>query len=222
MDKKQQINDSDIDYLVSYLLTVPFDTNITPEEFGYSNPVLICMDAVLSINRRYYSFVVPRINHFSETYPWVQTLLELKNLIQKVGYEGFSAVWKYNHLNRVKILETLATKFIVYGQEIGEIDNLIAMKNWAQKSSVLEYKTFQVNGIGLATFQYLRMMLGVSTVKPDVHIKKAVSLALNKRVSDLEAIWLVEQASITMGLTPTMVDHNLWRSFASDKHLMPK
>ena len=66
------------------------------------------------------------------------------------------------------------------------------------------------------------MLFGVSTVKPDVHIKKAVSLALNKQVSDLEAIWLVEQASIAMGLTPIMVDHNLWRSFASDKHLMPK
>ena len=63
MNQKQKINDSDIDCLVSYLLTVPFDTNITPEEFGYSNPVLICMDAVLSINRKYYSFVVPRINH---------------------------------------------------------------------------------------------------------------------------------------------------------------
>ena len=123
---------------------------------------------------------------------------------------------------RVKTLENLVNRYMAYANEINEANDLVAMKDWAQKSSVMDYEKFGVNGIGLATFQYLRMMLGVSTVKPDVHIKRAVSSALSRRVADLEAIWLVEKASEEMGLPATLVDHNLWRNFASDAHLTPR
>lgn len=215
--KRQKIpSDADIRKVIDYIARIPLNHQIRPEEFGYSNPVLICLDAVLSINRRYYSFVVPRIKHFQKTYPNICTLQQISTLIQDLGYEGFCVVWKYKHIARVRTLDHLVTKFINYAKEIGETDDLTAMKIWARESSVTDYKNFGVPGIGLATFQYLRMMLGVSTVKPDVHIKRAVSDALKRPVSDIEAIILIEKASEAMGLPATLVDHNLWRHFAFD------
>jgi len=194
---------------------------VTPEEFGYSNPVLICLDAVLSINRRYYSFVVPRIRYFEESYPQIQTLGQISDLIADLGYEGFHVVWRYRHVERARTLDSLVNRFVLYRFHLGETDDLRAMKHWARTSSVVSHGSLGVPGIGLATFQYLRMMLGVSTVKPDVHIKRAVSAALGRRVTDLEAISLVERASDVLGLPATLVDHNLWRRTASDSDLAP-
>lgn len=216
MTKRGFPSEIDIRRVVRYLSTIPLDYQMLPDEFGYSSPVLICLDAVLSINRKYYSFVVPRIKYFEENYPHICTLEQLASLIHELGYEGFHVVWRYKHIARVRTLDSLVTKYMNYAKEIGEKDDLVAMRIWAQKSSVVDYKNFGVYGIGLATFQYLRMMLGVSTVKPDVHIKRAVRYALQRPVSDLEAICLIEKASEAMGLPTTLVDHNLWRHFASD------
>jgi len=206
----------EIKRLVKYLSEIPFDYNVKPEEFGYTNPVLICLDAVLSINRKYYNFVVPRLKYFQANYPEVHTLRQISTLIKELGYEGFYVVWNYKHVARVKTLEELIDKFINYVSKIQQSDDLIAMKMWAEKSSVKDYAKFGVRGIGLATYQYIRMMLGVSTVKPDVHIKRAVSQALGRNVADYEAIMLIERASAVMNLPTTCVDHNLWRHFAAD------
>jgi hypothetical protein len=215
MFRSRLTDNSDVNDLVKYISKIPVANELKPEEFGYPNPVHNCLDAVLSINRRYNEFVLPRIKHFQTHYPQIKTLKQLRSLIQEKGYEGFNRVWQYNHLDRVKMLDDLAKKFISYAEEIHESDDLAAMKNWANKVSPKDYDKFGVHGIGLATFQYLRMLSGVSTVKPDVHIKKAVGYALGRQVSDMEAIWLVEQASKEMGLPATTVDHNLWQYYSS-------
>jgi hypothetical protein len=201
--------------MVSYLEHVPLQ-DFQPAEYGYENPIHICLDAVLSINRRYFRFVVPRIKYFQENYPDITTLAQLKNLIQKVGYNGFATVWNYKHPSRVETLESLVSKYIEYNIALNFSDDLAGMRHWANHTNVSAYMQFGVKGIGLATFQYLRMLLGVPTVKPDVHIKRAVSEALRRKVTDLEAIWIVEQASKEIGLSATIVDHSLWRVFASD------
>ena len=201
---------------MEYLRQIPITYDVQPEEFGYGNPVLVCMDAVLSINRRYDSFVVPRLNYFKEKYPDMTDLVRLKRLVQEVGYDGFCIVWNYRHPTRVILLERLAARYIKHNLEYGFADELQGMRHWARSVSVIDYKQFGVEGIGLATFQYLRMMLGVSTVKPDVHIKRAMEAALGRRTNEIESISLLEEASKALGLPATTVDHNLWK-MASDK-----
>jgi hypothetical protein len=201
--------------MVGYLAHIPL-LDFQAAEYGYENATHICLDAVLSINRRYFRFVVPRIKYFQENYPDVTTLAQLKNLIQKFGYNGFAAVWNYKHPSRVETLECLVNKYIKYNGANSFSEDLAGMRHWANYANVLDYMHFGVKGIGLATFQYLRMLLGVPTVKPDVHIKRAVSEALHRKVTDLEAISIVEQASKEIGLSATIVDHSLWRVFASD------
>jgi hypothetical protein len=111
----------------------------------------------------------------------------LNQLIQQQGYDGFCIVWKYRHLARVDLLHRLSAKFLDYKNQINQVDDLAAMKHWAAKVEVMGYLNFDVKGIGLATFQYLRMLLGVATVKPDVHISRAVALALGENRSLVES-----------------------------------
>jgi len=209
-------NQEDIEKVLKYLNRVPMTYDVKPGEFGYASPVLICMDAVLSINRKYNSFVVPRLRHFEQNYPTVTTLADLKQLIQALGYDGFHLVWNYKHPSRVLVLERLTDRYIKHNADYEFTDGLQGMRHWAKNVAVTDYKYFGVEGIGLATFQYLRMMLGVSTVKPDVHIKRAMKAALGREIGEIESISLLEEASKALNLPAIVVDHNLWRMFATD------
>lgn len=176
----------------------------------YSNAVLICIDAVLSINRQYYKFVVPRIIYFQEKYSYINTLNKLIEVIEQENIIGFSKYWNYKHDQRALTLYELTKKLIDITNEYKELDELSALKKWATEVSPLDYKQFNVNGIGLATFQYIRMMLGAKTVKPDVHIKKIITEILNEKINDAQIITLFEKACDDLELDISVVEHSLW------------
>jgi|GEM_PF-5864525 len=44
----------------------------TDENNNYTNMSHICLDLVLSINRNYYNFVVPRVKLFQDNYPAIK------------------------------------------------------------------------------------------------------------------------------------------------------
>lgn len=185
---------------------------------NYKNAVLVCIDAVLSINRKYYKFVVPRITYFQENYSDITTLQQLLDLIEEEGITGFSKCWNYKHDERVKILYNLVIRLIEISKGYNEKTEIENLKLWAKEITPIDYKNFNVKGIGLATFQYIRMLLGASTVKPDVHIKRAISNVLNRKVSDIEAISLFEQACKELNLDVAIIDHNLWLLLTSDSN----
>lgn len=194
------------------------DSNVNKENGlgNYNSAVLICVDAVLSINRKYYKFVVPRITYFQNKYPNIKTLNQLLNLIDGMGLDGFSNCWNYNHKERVETLYSLVKRLIEISKEYPSDSEINSLKLWANNTIPTDYKIFNVKGIGLATYQYIRMMLGASTVKPDVHIKRALSNVLNRKVSDLESITLFEQACNELKLDIATIDHNLWLLMANN------
>lgn len=209
--RKKGVNDTDLDKLVAYLSQIPI-INRAPIEYSYTNPVIICLDAVLSINRNYDAQVSPRLAFFKNHYPNLKTLQELLNLITQHGRAGFQQVWDYKHPQRVDILENLVKKFIVYGEQIGETDNLKAMQHWAKNATIEKYKEFGVKGVGINTYQYLKILLGVPAARSDVNTKIGISQALNKEITDpYVIIQLIESASQKMGKSTNLLGHSLWQ-----------
>lgn len=186
---------------------------------SYKSAVLICLDAVLSINRKYYSFVVPRIKKFQEGYPGVNTLFKLRKLIGCSSVEEFSKIWNYNHPQRVEILNNLVNNLIEYANikptDETEIE-LRKLRDWASSLNVYNFKTFNVAGIGIATYQYIRMMLGVKTVKPDVYIKRYVQSVLNKKLNEKDLIDIFEKSCNSANIDVAQADHSLWKQYAKD------
>ena len=212
---KVAVNDRDVQALVAMLRKLELEPAETSEEFKYENPVLVLLDAVLSIRRKYYAFVVPRVKGFEKDFPQVQNLNQLLDLISVSSIEGFCRIWNYNHESRVLILRDLALRFICYADDLKEKSDLDAMKHWTSSCTVFDHKFFGVKGIGLATFQYLRMMLGVPTVKPDVHIRRAVSTIIEREVNDIDAIELIEKASTELGYPAIIIDNYFWKKYAA-------
>jgi len=182
------------------------DLELSRRRFGWGNPVLNLIDAVLSINRQYNSFVKPHVIGFREDYPNVTKLQQLKELIRKTGVSNFHNVWKYRHPDRVRILSQLVDFFIAYKKKNGFPSDLEAMRHWANRP-----EPFHVKGIALKTTQYLRMLIGYPTVKPDRHIHGVVFEALCEKRSDEEVIELVKRAASKLKVRATVLDNEIWK-----------
>ena len=207
---------NDLILLKEYLSGIDIG-NVEKNSLGnYENAVLICLDAVLSINRKYYTFVVPRINYFQNKYPDITKLEELIKLIDNVGIDNFRDCWNYNHPDRVKILYDLCNRLIEISRLYEDKNELTSLRKWASQSSVRDYNNFNVNGIGFTTFQYIRMLLGANTVKPDVHIKNKISEIVGKKIDDKYAVELFESACRELKLYIADIEHYIWEKSADN------
>src|SRR3989344_391359 len=95
---------------VRYIRKLHLNLEQHTEELEYKNAVLILVDAVLSMNRKYDSFVVPRIKLIKES--GIKTLDELKETLETETIQDFCKIWQYNHTARVTILKKLVEKFL--------------------------------------------------------------------------------------------------------------
>lgn len=208
--------ENDLVLLKKYLSNIDMK-NVKANSLGnYESAVLVCLDATLSINRKYYTFVVPRITYFRNKYPNILELRDLVELINTVGISNFKECWNYNHMDRVKILYDLCNKLIEISYLYEGENELISLRKWASKSSVGDYDEFNVAGIGFATYQYIRMLLGANTVKPDVHIKNKISEIVGRKINDRYAVELFENACKDLKLNVADVEHHIWEKSANN------
>src|SRR5260370_4446901 len=103
-----------------------------------------------------------------------KALEELVEVIEEHGPQYLMDLWEYRDKERVVRLRSLSVKFMDLKAKLNVRDDLEVLRRWAQNAVPEESKTFGVKGVGIATFQYLRILSGVDTVKPDVHLHQAV------------------------------------------------
>ena len=85
-----------------------------------------------------------------------------------------------------------------------------ALKQWAIQAEPGDYRQLDIKGFKLASFQWLRMLFGADTTKPDVHINKFVRQTLNRKISRLDCICLIESAAACAKTTARAIDRAIW------------
>lgn len=195
--------------------------DVSPDNFGHETTALCCIDAVLSINRNYKKFVVPRLEHFRRNFSEIKGLLDLKKMLNSMKSEIFAKdVIKYKDINRVFLLNRVVDKLLEKSQYQNDVNNeLRLLKHWAESVDADEKLYFDVNGIGLATFQYIRMLFGANTIKPDVHIKRFIQDATKKKMSDYMIISLLENIAKKINIDPLVLDHTIWRKYSKQDNI---
>lgn len=209
---------NDVERFCAFVKSLNLDYTKRPKEFGYKNPVLIVTDAALSINRQYETFVAPRIRLMESRN--VRSLKELRKIIKRKGQKGFCKFWDYNHPARVDLLDRLAKRFLKTQKDLGIKDEAAALRKWGKLSIAEDYKTFNVKGIGFTTFQYLRMLCGADTIKPDVHVSRMAKKALGRNLSPISVVELIEQSAKKMEIRARELDYAIW--FYSSKNTYKK
>lgn len=177
-------------------------------------PAVLVIDCVLSLNRNYDTFLVPRLKTFMSNHPETQRLTDLAKLMASypTPHAFMQQELDYNHESRARTLQTVLEFVcqIVKGIQTIEEEREI-LKQWAILAEPSDYQTLNIKGFGIAGFQYLRMLFGADTTKPDVHIMRFLSELLNRRISEVEALRLLEAASESVGLSVRDVDTYIWQ-----------
>ncbi len=135
--------------------------------------VLIILDACLdSTGLNYFTVVVPKVNYFREKYVdsgVVSKCDDFKKISEKELLSMFKneRVWK-----AMKEICGFIAERNISGDEIK------TLKDWAENADPFKFKNDEVgriNGVGISTFQYLRIQSGVDTIMPDKIIMKWIS-----------------------------------------------
>lgn len=174
------------------------------------------IDCVLSLNRKYDAFVVPRLDEFERRHPSVIGVRDLRQLIDVHASpaEFVLRELKYDDPARARTLsEVVDFTLTIVGHSLGETE-FSQLEAWAMAAAPSDYQQLGISGFGLAGFQYLRMLFGANTTKPDTHIRGYISDVLGRPVADLEAVALLEAASQKLHISARDADSNIWESRA--------
>ncbi|WP_290898640.1 hypothetical protein [Ferroglobus sp.] len=130
-----------------------------------SNVVLMVVDAALtSSGLNYFGVVVPKVLAFSERYK-VKKLDEFL----KLKKNDLLNLWRNERCWNVAF--GVAEKLLEFGRDVK------ALRKWAESTTLENWKSYMpVKGVGINTYQYLRMMGGVDTVMPDRIVKREVKI----------------------------------------------
>lgn len=173
--------------------------------------VLMIVDAAFtSIGLNYFTAVIPKVEEFNEKFAESGRIRSLKELAE-ADLNQLRKVW------RNKRSWIIAKKISSYLSTLSE-DDRIALRTWAGESSLEKWRqdpVGSIKGVGLVTFQYLRMMGGVDTVMPDKIVKRVVNEILVKAGlkpvnNDVEFVKKAEEVALTCGYRPIELCWMTW------------
>ena len=85
-----------------------------------------------------------------------------------------------------------------------------AIKQWVIPLRPEDYKILRTTNFSIVGFQWLRMLFGADTSKPDKHIKDFLYNILNREIKEIDAVYLMEAAVSKLGEPVRETDHLIW------------
>ncbi|MCS7097586.1 MAG: hypothetical protein NZ922_01220 [Candidatus Methanomethyliaceae archaeon] len=186
------------------------DRCLRTERWGGSVVLMVVDAAFTSIGLNYFTAVVPKVEEFNEKFVKSGKIKNLKDLA-KADIDELRTVWKN------KRSWIIAKEIASYLSTLSD-DDKMALRNWAKNAKLEKWKEDpigRIKGIGLITFQYLRMMGGVDTIMPDKIVKRVINEILVKANlepvnDDIEFIKKVEEIALTCGYKPIELCWMTW------------
>jgi hypothetical protein len=193
--------------------------------------VLMVVDASFtSIGLNYFTSVVPKVEEFNERFVESGKIRSLKELSQ-ADINELRSVW------RNKRSWIVSKEIASYLSTISD-DDREALRTWARNADLENWRrdpVGKIRGVGLITFQYLRMMGGIDTVMPDKIVKRVINEILVKAGlepinDDMKFIRRAEELALSCGYKPIELCWMTWliqpegRLIRMDKYsnLLPK
>lgn len=181
----------------------------------WTSPVGIqVLDCVMSLNRRY-SGVEKRIIEFMRRHPDLKSVKDILDLV-----DSYSSPTEFLRIemswNDERRANTIRAVLVTHANNANP-------EAWANSVRPHEFKAVPIKGFGIAGFQYLRMLFGADTVKPDVHILNFMESILGYRPDPVSAVELFEAACQRLGIKAREADTVIWEAYsAKNPKMNPK
>jgi hypothetical protein len=175
------------------------------------NVVLMVVDASFtSIGLNYFTAVVPKVLEFDRLFVKTGYIKNLKGL-SLAPLDQLKVVWKNQRSWNVATMIARVLSNI-------DLDDREAFRKWAKESNLEKWKEDpigRIKGVGLVTYQYLRMMGGIDTVMPDKIVKKVLNeilekAGLKKIENDMHFILKIEEIAKETGYRPIELTWMTW------------
>lgn len=159
--------------------------------------VLMVVDAAFtSIGLNYFLSVVPRVEQFRQEFVKTGKIRTVDDLVTTED-EELEKVWKNKRSWRMA--KAVASYLAGIKKEKG-FDDRQAFIYWAKNAGLDNWEedpVGRIKGVGINSYQYLRMMGGVDTVMPDKIVKRVIAEMLAKAnmqmpATDIEFVKLIE------------------------------
>jgi len=164
----------------------------------HSNAVLMVVDAAFdSIGLNYFQSVVPKVGMFRLKYVASGLIAGMEDL-SRANDAGLYEIWKNTRSWNVA-RETAAHLATIKRDH--NLDDRGALMYWARHAPLKGWEQDpigSINGVGINTYQYLRMMGGVDTVMPDKIVKKVIyeildAAGIERPQTDIDFVLLLEK-----------------------------
>ncbi len=178
------------------------------------NAVLIVVDAALdSVGLQYFNIVVPRVKRFYNEYVKTTKISSFK-AFSTLSTEDVRLRSIMNN-RRVWQAAIGICRVLVKTREDKDLkSDFDALRYWAEHANHNKWKEDEIgriNGVGLITFQYLRMQAGVDTSMPDKILKRVVEREFGVHANDdLTFIEQMERLSKEIGYSQIMLCWAIW------------
>jgi len=166
--------------------------------------VLMIVDASFtSLGLNYFQAIVPKVAEFKRRFIDTGQIKTVEDLAT-ADIENLRSVWR--NKRSWAVAKAVAAHLATIKNEI-KSDDRTAFIYWAKSAKLENWEEDpigKIKGVGINTFQYLRMMAGVDTVMPDKIVKRVIGEIFKKAGltmprSDLEFIKEVEHVALETG-----------------------
>lgn len=175
------------------------------------NVVLMVVDAAFtSLGLNYFTAVVPKVFEFSKKFVKSGRIRCLRDLAEANVME-LRTVWR--NLRSWDVARRVAAHLSTLDN-----DDRLALRKWASNARLESWRDDpigKIKGVGLITFQYLRMMGGVDTVMPDKIVKRVINgilveAGLQPIKDDMKFIRKTEKVAKLCGYRPIELCWMTW------------
>lgn len=175
------------------------------------NVVLMVVDAsFVSLGINYFKVVIPKVLEFKQRFVDSGKIMSLRDL-SKYDIDELTIIWKNRRSwNAAKEISSYLSKL--------DKNDKKALIKWAKNSNLESWKDDpigRIKGVGINTYQYLRMMGGIDTVMPDKIVRKVFKeifdeCGLSMPKDDLEFIREIERIAKLTGYKPIELCWMTW------------
>jgi len=178
------------------------------------NAVLIVVDAALdSTGLQYFNIVVPRVKRFHRDYVKTDEINSF-NVFSRLSPEDTRLRNIMNNKRVWHVAIEISRVLCAIKERKSSESDFVALKYWAEHANYNSWQNDEIgriHGVGLITFQYLRMQAGVDTSMPDKILRRVVERELGVHAnSDLAFIAEMERLSKEIGYSQIMICWAIW------------
>jgi len=182
------------DYIQRCLRTERWDGNV----------VLMVVDAAFtSIGLNYFQSVVPKVDKFRQEFVEPGRIHTLEDLATAKDYE-LEKIWR--NKRSWQMAKSVASYLARIKKDKG-LNDRQAFIYWAKHAQLDGWErdpVGEIKGVGINSFQYLRMMGGIDTVMPDKIVKRVIAEILAKAniempSTDIDFVRLMENIAPEVG-----------------------